>query len=224
MIIIGHRGASGNFPENTLAAFRHAAALGCPWVELDVHLLEGELVVIHDEQLDRTTNGRGHLEAAGLAAVRALDAGNGEQVPLLSEVLTELNGQVAINVELKGAGTADPASKLLQAACATGIWRTDQFLLSAFDHAELQRADPIFARGILWGRPADDMVARSLAMGGQWMNIALKTATEARITAAQQAGLKVAVYTVNEPRDLAAMRALGVDAVFCDYPERGLQA
>ena len=100
MIIIGHRGASGNFPENTLAAFRHAAALGCPWVELDVHLLEGELVVIHDEQLDRTTNGRGHLEAAGLAAVRALDAGNGEQVPLLSEVLTALNGQVAINVEL----------------------------------------------------------------------------------------------------------------------------
>ena len=62
MIIIGHRGASGNFPENTLAAFRQAATLGCPWVELDVHLLEGELVVIHDDQLDRTTTGRGSLE------------------------------------------------------------------------------------------------------------------------------------------------------------------
>ena len=223
MIIIGHRGASGNFPENTLAAFRHAAALGCPWVELDVHLLEGELVVIHDEQLDRTTNGRGHLEAAGLAAVRALDAGNGEQVPLLSEVLATLNGNVAINVELKGSGTAEPTSQLLLAACDAGIWRPDQFLLSAFDHRELQRADPIFPRGVLWGRPADDMIARSLAMGGQWMNIALKAATEERVTAAQQAGLKVAVYTVNEPSDLAAMRALGVDAVFCDYPERGLQ-
>ena len=224
MIIIGHRGASGNFPENTLAAFRQAATLGCPWVELDVHLLEGELVVIHDDQLDRTTNGRGSLESAGLAGVRAVDAGNGEQVPLLSEVLVELNGKVAINVELKGADTAEPTSQLLRAACAAGIWRTDQFLLSAFDHAELQRADPIFARGVLWGRPAPDMVARSLALGGQWMNIALKTATQARITEAQQAGLKVAVYTVNEPCDLAAMRALGVDAVFCDFPERGLPA
>ncbi len=76
MIIIGHRGASGNYPENTLSAFQHAAALGCPWVELDVHQLEGELLVIHDEQLDRTTNGSGSLAAAGLAAVRRLDAGN----------------------------------------------------------------------------------------------------------------------------------------------------
>ena len=223
MIIIGHRGASGNFPENTLAAFRAAAELGCAWVELDVHLLEGELLVIHDEQLDRTTNGNGHLTAAGLAGVRALDAGNGEQVPLLSEVLATLNGNVAINVELKGPGTAEPTSKLLSAACDTGIWQPDQFLLSAFDHRELQRADPIFPRGVLWGRPADDMIARSLALGGQWMNIALKAATEERVTAAQQAGLKVAVYTVNEPSDLATMRGLGVDAVFCDYPERGLQ-
>ena len=223
MIIIGHRGASGTYPENTLAAFQHAATLGCPWVELDVYQLEGELLVIHDERLDRTTNGTGSLETAGLAAVRRLDAGNGEQVPLLSEVLTALNGQVAINVELKGSGTAEPTSQLLRKACETGIWRTDQFLLSAFDHEELQRADPIFARGVLWGRPAPDMVARSLAMGGQWMNIALKMATEDRITAAQQAGLKVAVYTVNEPADLAAMRALKVDAVFCDFPSRGRQ-
>jgi|TARA_B110000967_G_C18816783_1_gene526539 glycerophosphoryl diester phosphodiesterase len=223
MIIIGHRGASGNYPENTLSAFQHAAALGCPWVELDVHQLEGELLVIHDEQLDRTTNGSGSLAAAGLAAVRRLDAGNDEQVPLLSEVLTLLDGKVGINVELKGPGTAEPTSQLLRKACQTGRWRADQFLLSAFDHAELQRADPIFARGVLWGRPVPDMVERSLAMGGQWMNIALKAATEDRITAAQQAGLKVAVYTVNEPADLAAMRALKVDAVFCDFPERGLQ-
>ncbi len=178
---------------------------------------------IHDEHLDRTTNGSGSLAAAGLAAVRRLDAGNDEQVPLLSEVLTLLDGKVGINVELKGPGTAEPTSQLLRKACQTGRWRADQFLLSAFDHAELQRADPIFARGVLWGRPVPDMVERSLAMGGQWMNIALKAATEDRITAAQQAGLKVAVYTVNEPADLAAMRALKVDAVFCDFPERGLQ-
>ena len=223
MIIIGHRGASGNYPENTLAAFRHAAALGCPWIELDVHLLEGELLVIHDDLLDRTTNGSGSLEATGLAAVRRLDAGNGEQVPLLSEVLTTLNGQVGINVELKGPGTAEPTSQLLRKACQSGIWREQQFLLSAFDHTELQHADPMFARGVLWGRPAPDMVERSLAMGGHWMNIALKAATAERVTTAHQAGLKVAVYTVNEPEDLAAMRALKVDAVFCDFPERGLQ-
>ena len=105
MIIIGHRGASGNFPENTLAAFRHAATLGCPWVELDVHVLEGELVVIHDEQLDRTTNGHGHLKTAGLAAVRALDAGNGEQVH--DGICRATNGTVRPDCVLKGLAGQD---------------------------------------------------------------------------------------------------------------------
>ena len=75
MIVIGHRGASGYQPENTLAAFRAAAALGCSWVELDVRAVHGRLLVIHDEQLGRTTNGTGALTDHTLDALRALDAG-----------------------------------------------------------------------------------------------------------------------------------------------------
>jgi len=100
MIIIGHRGASGHQPENTLAAFRAAEAMGCAWVELDVHLLEGTLLVIHDDQVDRTTSGSGTLSELGLKAVRELDAGRGERVPTLNEVLAELGGRVSVNIEL----------------------------------------------------------------------------------------------------------------------------
>ena len=86
MIIIGHRGASGHAPENTLAAFRLAEEMGCAWVELDVHHLEDELLVIHDDIVDRTTSGTGSLTDLGLAKVRQLDAGSGERVPTLKEV------------------------------------------------------------------------------------------------------------------------------------------
>lgn len=224
MIIIGHRGASGHQPENTLAAFRAAEAMGCAWVELDVHLLEGTLLVIHDDQVDRTTSGSGTLSELGLKAVRELDAGRGERVPTLNEVLAELGGRVSVNIELKGPGTAAPVSQLLDIQCATSTWQPQQFLLSSFDHHELTAADARYNRGVLWGRPQPNMVADSVRLGGQWMNIARRSATQRLVREAQEAGLKVAVYTVNELDHMQEMAAIGVDAIFSDYPDRGLQA
>ena len=224
MIIIGHRGASGHAPENTLAAFRLAEEMGCAWVELDVHHLEDELLVIHDDIVDRTTSGTGSLTDLGLAKVRQLDAGSGERVPTLKEVLDLLAGRVSINIELKGPGTAEPVSALLLHQCQAGPWQPDHFLLSSFNHRELAKADPTFARGVLWGKSHPDMIPRTLGLNGQWMNIALRNTHEALVEAAHQAGLKVAVYTVNEPDHLLALADMGVDAVFSDYPDRGLDA
>ena len=222
MIVIGHRGASGYQPENTLAAFRAAAALGCSWVELDVRAVHGRLLVIHDEQLGRTTNGTGALTEHTLDALRALDAGMGQRIPFLEEVLDILAGDVSINVELKGLGAAELTSQLLSNACSEGTWQTHQFLISAFNHRELVKADRQFNRGILWGKTHPEMIERSIALGGQWMNIELQTATADLVDRAHAAGLKVAVYTVNDPDDIEAMRRLAVDAIFCDYPDRAM--
>ena len=102
MQIIGHRGASGYAPENTLKAFELALSQGCEWLELDVHLLDGKLIVIHDEQLDRTTSGQGLISDHSLDAIRRLDAGDGEKIPYLDEVIEMVDGQASINIELKG--------------------------------------------------------------------------------------------------------------------------
>lgn len=224
MIVIGHRGASGYQPENTLAAFRAAAALGCAWVELDVRAVSGRLLVIHDEALARTTNGTGNLTDHSLDALRALDAGMGERIPYLEEVLETLAGKVSINVELKGLGAAELTSQTLNRACSEGLWQHQQFLISAFNHRELAKADQRFNRGILWGKTHPEMIERSVALGGQWMNIELQTAHAPLIDRAHEAGLKVAVYTVNDPDDIEAMRGLKVDAIFCDYPDRAIKA
>ena len=106
MQIIGHRGASGYAPENTLKAFELALTQGCEWLELDVHLLDSKLIVIHDEQLDRTTSGQGLINDHSLDAIRRLDAGDGEKVPYLDEVIEMVDGRATINIELKGPGTA----------------------------------------------------------------------------------------------------------------------
>ena len=129
-LLIGHRGASGLAPENTLASFAKAVALGADGVELDVRLADGEIVVIHDERVDRTTNGSGQVSEMSFAALRGLNAGDGEQIPTLAEVLAALPRDVAINVELKGAGTAEPVAAML----------ADQqrpLLVSSFDHGAL---------------------------------------------------------------------------------------
>src|SRR5690242_11883524 len=95
MQIIGHRGASGYEPENTLASFKEALALGVDMIELDVYVIKtGELVVMHDSTVNRTTNGTGRVEALSLKELRQLDAGAGEKVPLLSEVLDLVNKAV----------------------------------------------------------------------------------------------------------------------------------
>ena len=132
MRIFAHRGASAQAPENTLAAFELALTQGAWWLELDVQCLEDELVVLHDDTLDRTTDGEGPLAALTLAQLRALDAGQGERVPLLRELLERLAGRAALNVELKGPGTGAPAARLLAQQVAQGRWAADAILLSAF--------------------------------------------------------------------------------------------
>jgi len=136
---IGHRWAAGYEPENTLASFKKAIDLNVDMIELDVYLCKtGELVVLHDPKVDRTTNGIGYIEEKTFEEVRNLDAGKGEKIPTLKEVFELTNRKVKINIELKWAGTAKPVSKLIK-EYVENKWREyDDFMISSFDHYELK--------------------------------------------------------------------------------------
>lgn len=222
MICFAHRGASGHAPENTLAAMEKAVSLGADWVELDVYAVEDELVVIHDDRLERTTNGSGYVIEQSLQYLRSLDAGNGEKIPLLHEVFDLINRRAGINVELKGPATAAPVVSLVNHYVTNRGWDYSQILLSSFNHHELQWArhlEPRILTGALtlglhlnYARFAEELGAYSVHPGIEFLN-------QAFVEDAHQRGLKVFAYTVNRPEDLARVQSLGVDGVFTDYPE-----
>lgn len=214
-LIIGHRGAAGLVAENTLPGFLKAVELGVAAVELDVHVCEGELVVIHDDTLERTTNGTGSVAAIGLQALRALDAGDGARIPLLAEVFRALPGEIGINVELKGVGTAEALARWLPDAGERGV------LVSSFDHSALERfralrgdhpVAPLFDR---WRR---DAIGVALAFGSGYINLSRRLIDGPRMEAITEAGLKALVYTVNDPAEARRFLAMGVWGVFTDDP------
>ena len=120
MLHIAHRGASAHEPENTLRAIRAALTLGADAIEIDVHLVEGHLVVIHDLDVDRTTNGHGTVRSFSFERLRQLDAGKGERIPTLQEVTELVAGAVPLIVELKGAGTGAPVARYVQEQVGAG--------------------------------------------------------------------------------------------------------
>ncbi len=222
-LCIGHRGAPEAAPENTLSSFALAIAQGADAIELDVQLVEDTLVVIHDDELDRTTTGSGRVDAISLEALRGLDAGGGERVPLLSEVLDLAVDKVGVNIELKGRGTAEPTAALLRerGQVPAGI------LLSAFDHRELAAARavaPEYPRAALFGRLRGNPIKASLAVGAVAMNLHRRTARADLIGSARDVGLATLVYTVNDTDEALKLRHMGAAGIFTDVPERILQA
>ncbi len=225
MLCIGHRGAMGYAPENTIKSLTKALELGADWVEVDVHYVDDHLFVIHDDTLKRTTNGKGLLADKNFSYLRSLDAGEGEKIPTLEEVLDVIWEKAGINIELKGPGTALPVIELLRKR-VTSRWGIENFLLSSFNHQSLYEARKIDSRipiGILLkGRPksyqatAEELEACSV-------NQALKFINNDFVMDAHNRGLKVFVYTVNNPDDINRMRDLGVDGVFTDFPDRVLK-
>lgn len=221
-ICFAHRGASGHEPENTLLAVEKAMDLGAPWIEIDVYAVEGELVVIHDERLEKTTNGTGRVTKRSLSYLRSLDAGKGQKIPLLREVLWLVKGRAGVNVELKGSDTAAPVVKLIgEFAACPGLY-DGQVLVSSFKHRELARVRalnpdiPIGALG--FGLPpAHAKFAQDL--GAVSVHTSLALVNRSFVDDAHGRGLKVFAYTVNHPHELRRARAMGVDGVFTDYPE-----
>jgi glycerophosphoryl diester phosphodiesterase len=231
--VMAHRGASGLAPENTLAAFRRALADGADTLELDVTLTrDGQVVVIHDSTLDRTTNGSGPVGDLTLSQIKELDAGAwfgpefaGERVPTLQEVLDLAGADVLLEVELK---TLSPWPRSLVNGVVAVIEQNGaerRVIVQSFNPGalfHLERANPQIATGLLYhgGLP--------LPLRNRWfnalahpdsMNLGLELATAQHVAMLQGKGYPVVVWTVNEPEDMRRLVALGVDGIMTDRPD-----
>lgn len=222
LLCIGHRGAMGHVPENTLASVRRALILGAPCVEVDVHLVDGRLIVFHDELLDRTTNGRGPLSVRTFESLRRLDAGQREQIPTLDEVCAELAPRAGLNIELKGSGTAVPVAGFL-AGFPDQQWCMRSVLVSSFDHRALRsfrECNPAVKMGASLPVSPVDNCGFAQDLDAFSVHFRLDFVDRRFIDDAHARQLKIYVFTVNRPEDISRMHDWGVDGVFTDYPER----
>ena len=223
LFCFGHRGARGHEPENTVRSVHRARELGADGIEVDVYFVDGQLVVIHDDTLERTTNGRGRVMEKSFAYLRSLDAGLGEQIPTMAEIFDAVNRHAVINVELKGPHTAAPVAALIGEYVKHHGWSFDDFLVSSFDHAQIRetkRLCPEIRIGALIDKTSRGLAKFAEELSAWSLHASKRCVTPRLVADAHHRGLKLFVYTVNEPKDIAAMRALGVDGVFSDFPER----
>jgi glycerophosphoryl diester phosphodiesterase len=221
-LIYAHRGSSGHCPENTLLAFRRALAAGCDGIELDVHsTADGVPVVIHDRDVARTTTGRGMVDAMTLSEVQALDAGMGQRVSTLAEVLELVAGEVHLDIEIKGRGI----EREVLAVLARYPW--PRFAISSFNWdtlRELRRLDRTVELWPLAEQVDDALVAVAAELGSP--NVAVAAAAFHAESAARLAGAELGtmVWTVNDPVAAHRVRGLGAHALCTDVPERIIAA
>ncbi|NPV80936.1 MAG: glycerophosphodiester phosphodiesterase [Firmicutes bacterium] len=229
-LILAHRGASLEAPENTLAAFRQAIELGADGIELDVHLSgDGELVVIHDERVDRTTNGKGWVKDLTLSQLKSLDAGSwfdpafkGERIPTLREVIDLVSGRCKlINIEIKSGIVLYPGieEKVLREVEAADL--LGKVIMSSFNHFSLKtikEMNPDVKTGILYIEGLVDPWIYARHVPADALHPIFHAVTPEIVNGAHSAGLGVHVWTVDKPEDITRMSGYGVDAVITNDP------
>ena len=231
--IVGHRGAAGCAPENTLAAWNEGLAQGADIIELDVQLsADGQVVVLHDDLLDRTTDGSGRVGDKTLAELKALDAGSwfaerfvGEPIPTLQEALAWARERVPLFVELKYKGLTDPAvpgHASLDAAAVQQIVEqgmVERVMVISFNRQALKRVRaraPGLATGVLYAAGVIDPVALAHELGANAVMPWWRAVTAQDVALCHTAGLAVNVW--GSDADYAALLAAGVDCVNADHP------
>jgi glycerophosphoryl diester phosphodiesterase len=216
--ILGHRGVMAAEPENTLRSFRRAEREGLDGIELDLHLSrDGELVVMHDARVDRTTDGTGAVADLTLAELRALDAGQGERVPLFEEVLDAVGPTLPIQAEIKDVDAARVLAKVL-------VEREllDRVSVLSFHDEALEVVHGLLpqARTVLVAEgTGPDFPDRARTVGAELVSLELSKLSMAAVDRCTAAGIAVMACTVNTPRDLALARALGLVGAVTDRPD-----
>ena len=221
-LIIGHRGASGTEPENTLRSFQKAVDVGADGIELDVHTCAtGELVVIHDDTIDRTTDGSGKVSGLSLDQLRELDAGSGEMIPLLTDVLDLIGGRVLVNIELKGDSTAQGVSRVISSYLSRG-YGPDDLLVSSFKPTEL--SDFISIRddiriGVLFEDHPEMYLDFAGSIGAYSVHPGKDLVSPSLVRRSVDLGCHVLTWSVNEREEADRLRSIGVNGIFTDHPQ-----
>lgn len=220
---IGHRGAMGHETENTISSIKKALELDVDMIEIDVFVIKsGEVVVFHDEVLDSLTNAKGKIEDYNWEDLKKVIVTGNHKIPLLEDVISTINKKTPLNIELKGSKTAKPVFDILTTFYEKG-WTKNNFNISSFLWEELEnyrQLDTAISIGILTEENPLEAINIAEKLNAQSINPWYKTLTSENIELIHKKGFKIYTYTVNEPDTIKQMIRLGVDGIFCNYPER----
>lgn len=237
MWVIAHRGASGVAPENTMAAFRKAVELGAGFIETDLQLSrDARLVALHDDTLDRTTNGRGPVSSKTLQELRGLDAGSwfrtsnheaaspftGERMPTIEEVLAfGREHEIGLHLEVKATGPSGAEHAIVGALRASG--EIPRSVVLSFSPSVLRRVrqlEPLVMTGFLFSDRLPSAVATTVDVGARQLLPRTDRVTRELVTEAHAHDLKVVAWTADTPEEMRKLISAGVDGIITDYPDR----
>lgn len=220
---IGHRGAMGHVTENTVESIQKAIDLNCDVIEIDVFKIKsGELMVFHDDQLDRLTNATGNIEDYTYNELQTVKVNGVYQIPTLEKIIEVINRKAVLNIELKGNNTAEDTHQLIQLFINKG-WTNTDFIISSFKWNELEKMrslnNTIDIAVLTEDEPAD-AIAFAKQINAVAINPYHKKLNILNASKIREANLKIYPWTVNDQEDINRMKELKVDGIITNYPER----
>jgi glycerophosphoryl diester phosphodiesterase len=224
MLKIAHRGAKGYEPENTLNAFQKALDLNADGIELDVHLsADGHIIVIHDETIDRTTNGKGFVNTLSLTKLKSFLIENQYEIPTLNEVFDLTDKKCLINIELKGVGTSNKVVSLIEKYISDKNWNYEHFIISSFDWnylEEVRNLNPNIAIGVLTEENLDTALAFAEKIKARAIHPDYHLLNMENVNQVQEKGFLVLPWTVNVKEDIQKIKSFKVDGIISDFPDK----
>lgn len=226
-IVVSHAACAGHAPENTLAGVRLALHMGADAVEIDVHLsADGIPVLIHDDSVDRTTDGHGPVASLTLAELRRLDASarsrfetfRGEKVPTLAEVLELTRARALLVIEIKPPGIEQPVLEAVRVAEALDwamVWSFHPGVVS-----EIRRREPRLPAGLLTLSLSDAIAQQALELGAQAVGVFHQNVSDERVRLAHRKSLAVHAWTADHLPEIRRLAVAGVDGIVTNFPDR----
>lgn len=222
---IGHRGARGHIAENTLESIQKAIDLNVDGVEIDVfRCASGEIVVFHDKELSRLTNSNGFIEDILLDSLNHILVEGKYRIPTLEEVLELINGNILLNVELKGKNTAVPTASILKDFITNTKWEVNQLIVSSFDWDELtlfKNQNTNIPIGVLNDSyTINETIEMAIKLKAIAIHPNFSSLDQEVVNTIHDAGFKIYSWTINEPDEIRKAMEFGIDGIITDFPDR----
>ncbi|MRX66535.1 glycerophosphoryl diester phosphodiesterase [Flavobacterium resistens] len=224
MLKIAHRGAKAYEPENTLQAFQKALDLNSDGIELDVHLsADGHIIVIHDETIDKMTNGKGAVNSFSLKELKCFSTAEGHQIPTLKEVFDLVNKKCFINIELKSAAALTKVVSLIDEYVSEKNWKYEHFIVSSFDWnalLEVHNLDSKIPIGVLTETDLNLALAFAETIKAKAIHPYYHLLNQENVQEMQQKGFLVLPWTVNIEEDIQKIKSYNVNGIISDFPDK----
>ena len=223
-LVIGHRGAMGHETENSLPSIQKALDLGVDMIGIDVFKIKsGEIAVFHDKRVERLTNGGGNIEEYNFLDMRRLLLDGNHPIPILQDVVKLVDKRAALNIELKGAGTADRVNHMMSYYVEDQGWTWDNILISSFNWDELRdmrKYNLEIPIAVLTESDPLEAIPVAKELKAVAINPNYRSLNASNIEEIHKAGFKIYTWTVNDPEAIKKLIDLGVDGIISDFPER----